>query len=103
MIEALERLIEWQGLPYPNLDAVIEAKLGRKVFVFPEGDTPHSLDSVFEQLMVESGLFSDATGKNRTLYSLRYTYASFALAEGVDKHTLARQIGISALRIERPY
>jgi len=48
MIKALERLIEWQGLPYPNLDAVIEAKLGSKVFVFPEGDTPHTLDSVFE-------------------------------------------------------
>jgi integrase len=103
VVVALERLIAWQALPYPNLDAVIEAKLDRRVFVFPAGDAPHSLDSVFERLMVESGLFKDATGKNRTLYSLRYTYASFALAEGVDKHTLARQIGISALRIERPY
>jgi integrase len=103
VIEALERLIAWQALPFPNLDSVIEAKLDRKIFVFPAGDAPHSLDSVFERLMVESGLFKDATGKNRTLYSLRHTYATFALAEGVDIHTLARQMGTSTLMIERHY
>ena len=103
VIEALERLIAWQALPYPNLDAVIQAKLDRRVFVFPSGDAPHSLDSVFERLMVESGLYKDATGKNRTLYSLRHTYATFALAEGVDIHTLARQMGTSTFMIERHY
>ena len=103
VIDSLERLIKWQALPYQNLDTVIEAKLDRKVFVFPEGDAPHSLDSVFERLMVESGLFKDATGKNRTLYSLRHTYATFALAEGVDIHTLARQMGTSVGMIERHY
>jgi len=103
VVEALERLIAWHALPYANLDAVIEAKLDRRVFVFPEGDAPHSLDSVFERLMVESDLFKDATGKNRTLYSLRHTYATFALAEGVDIHTLARQMGTSTLMIERHY
>jgi len=103
VIEALERLIAWQALPYPNLDAVIEAKLDRKVFVFPAGDAPHSLDSVFERLMVESGLFKDAAGKNRTLYSLRHTYATFRLEEGVDIHTLAKQMGTSVGMIERHY
>ena len=103
VVAALERLIAWQALPYPNLDAVIEAKLDRRVFVFPEGDAPHSLDSVFERLMVESGLFKDATGKNRTLYSLRHTYATFALAEGVDIHTVARQMGTSVAMLEKHY
>ena len=103
VVEALERLIAWQASPYPNLDAVIEAKLDRRVFLFPEGDAPYSLDSVFKRLMVESGLFKDATGKNRTLYSLRHTYATFALAEGIDIHTLARQMGTSTLMIERHY
>ena len=103
VIEALERLIAWQALPYQNLNAVIEAKLDRKVFVFPKGDAPHSLDSVFERLMVESNLLKDATGKNRTLYSLRHTYATFALAEGIDIHTLARQMGTSTLMIEKHY
>jgi integrase len=103
VIESLERLIQWQALPYPNLDAVIEAKLDRKIFVFPAGDAPHSLDSVFERLMVESGLFKDAAGKNRTLYSLRHTYATFRLEEGVDIHTLAKQMGTSVGMIERHY
>jgi integrase len=103
VIEALERLIVWQALPYQNLDAVIEAKLDRKIFVFPAGDAPHSLDSVFERLMVESGLFKDAAGKNRTLYSLRHTYATFRLEEGVDIHTLAKQMGTSVGMIERHY
>jgi len=103
VIEALERLIKWQALPYANLEAVIEAKLDRKVFIFPEGDAPHSLDDVFERLMVESNLLKDATGKNRTLYSLRHTYATFALAEGIDIHTLARQMGTSTLMIEKHY
>ncbi|MDF9787133.1 tyrosine-type recombinase/integrase [Polynucleobacter sphagniphilus] len=103
VIVALDRLITWQKLPYVNLEAVIEAKLDKKVFAFPEGDAPYSLDSVFERLMVESGLFKDATGKNRTLYSLRHTYATFALAEGIDIHTLARQMGTSTLMIEKHY
>ena len=103
VIDSLERLIRWQALPYANLDAVIEAKLDRKVFVFPEGDAPHSLDSVFERLMVESGLFKDAAGKNRVLYSLRHTYATFRLEEGVDIHTLAKQMGTSVGMIERHY
>jgi integrase len=103
VIEALERLIAWQKLPYKNLEAVIEAKLDKKVFVFPEGDAPHSLDDVFERLMIESNLLKDATGKNRTLYSLRHTYATFALAEGIDIHTLARQMGTSTLMIEKHY
>ena len=103
VVEALGRLIAWQALPYPNLDAVIEAKLDRRVFVFPAGDAPHSLDSVFERLMVESGLFKDAAGKNRTLYSLRHTYATFRLEEGVDIHTLAKQMGTSVGMIERHY
>jgi integrase len=103
VIDSLERLIKWQALPYANLDAVIEAKLDRKVFVFPEGDAPHSLDGVFERLMVESNLLKDATGKNRTLYSLRHTYATFRLEEGVDIHTLAKQMGTSTLMIEKHY
>ncbi|MBT8614674.1 tyrosine-type recombinase/integrase [Polynucleobacter paneuropaeus] len=103
VVEALERLIKWQALPYPNLDAVIQAKLDRRVFVFPAGDAPHSLDSVFERLMIESNLLKDATGKNRTLYSLRHTYATFRLADGIDIHTLAKQMGTSVGMIERHY
>jgi hypothetical protein len=47
--------------------------------------------------MKASGLLKDtATGQNRTLYSLRHTYATMALIEGnMDVHTLAKQMGTS--------
>ncbi|MFM8666569.1 MAG: integrase, partial [Betaproteobacteria bacterium] len=43
-------------------------------------------------------------GQNRTLYSLRHTYATLELLRGaVDIHTLSRQMGNSAAMIERHY
>jgi integrase len=103
VIETLERLIRWQGLEQETLDAVIEAKLDRMVFCFPNGHTPYRMEGVFRKLMRDSGLAKDGAGKTRTLYSLRHTYATFALAEGVDIHTLARQMGTSVAMIERHY
>ena len=94
--------LECNCLPYQSYLFAVHAKF-HQLFVFPAGDAPHSLDSVFERLMVESGLFKDAAGKNRTLYSLRHTYATFRLEEGVDIHTLAKQMGTSVGMIERHY
>jgi integrase len=43
-------------------------------------------------------------GKTRTLYSLRHTYATFALVnDGMDIHALAKQMGTSIGMIERHY
>ena len=103
MIETLQRLITWQGLVPNTLDAVIEARLDRLVFCFPNRQKPHRMEGVFRKLMRDSGLAKDGAGKTRTLYSLRHTYATFALAEGVDIHTLARQMGTSVGMIEKHY
>ena len=73
------------------------------IFCFPNGETPYRMEGVFRKLMRDSGLAKDGAGKTRTLYSLRHTYATFALAEGVDIHTLARQMGTSVAMIERHY
>jgi integrase len=45
------------------------------------------------------------TGHNRSLYSLRHTYATFSLTykRGVDIHLLATQTGTRTLMIERHY
>ena len=69
----------------------------------PEGDQPHGMDGVFQRLMKDSELWIDHTGQKRTLYCLRHTYATFALADGIDIHTLARQMGTSVGMIERHY
>ena len=53
--------------------------------------------------MIKSGLQKNAAGQNRTLYSLRHTYATEALAKGIDIHTLAKQMGTSVVMIEKHY
>jgi integrase len=103
LLPSLERLIKWQKLPYKNLNQVIEANLNKLIFVMPEGDQPHGMDGVFQRLMKDSELWIDHAGQKRTLYCLRHTYATFALADGIDIHTLARQMGTSVGMIERHY
>jgi len=48
---------------------------------------------VFLALLINAG----------TLYSLRHTYATAELLAETDIHTLARQMGISVLMLERHY
>lgn len=103
VVEVLEGLIAWQKLPFETLDQVIEAKLDKLVFRLPCGDQPTNFENIFRGLMKFSKLWKDSGDKKRTLYSLRHTYATFALAEGVDIHTLARQMGTSVGMIERHY
>ncbi len=53
---------------------------------------------------LDSGLALVAIGDSRTLYSLRHTYATLEMLRGeVDIHTLSKQMGNSALMIERHY
>ena len=103
VIDTLNRLIQLQKLPYKNLDDVIAARLDKPIFVTHEGHKPRSFESVFRNLMNASGLRKDMAGKFRSLYSLRHTYATFALTEGIDIHTLAKQMGTSITMIERHY
>jgi integrase len=74
------------------------------VFTFSNGYQPTSLNGAFKRLMRDSGLLKDADGHNRTLYSLRHTYATLELLRAsTDIHTLAKQMGNSAAVIERHY
>jgi integrase len=103
VIKVLERLMKWQKLPYSGLNAIIEAKVDRLIFRLPTGEQISNMENIFRNLMVRSNMRRDGGGQNRTLYSLRHTYATFALASGVDIHTLARQMGTSVGMIERHY
>ena len=103
VVKVLERVIKWQKLPYSGLNAVIEAKVDALIFRLPTGEQISNMENIFRNLMVRSNMRVDGGGQNRTLYSLRHTYATFALARGVDIHTLARQMGTSVGMIERHY
>lgn len=103
ILETLNRLMIWQQLPYKTLDELLAAKLDHLLFICPDGTRPHRMKPIFTRLMESSGLLSDVAGKSRTLYSLRHTYATFALADGVDIHTVAKQMGTSVLMLEKHY
>ena len=48
-------------------------------------------------------MLRDTNGDTRSLYCLRHTYATFALANGTDIHALARQMGTSVKMLEDFY
>ena len=82
----------------------VEKTANHLVFTFSNGYQPTSLNGAFKRLMRDSGLLKDANGHNRTLYSLRHTYATLELLRAsTDIHTLAKQMGNSAAVIERHY
>jgi integrase len=103
VIAVLERLMRWQELPYATLDELIDDKLDKLIFRISTGEKISNMENIFRGLMKHSKLMYDSGGQRRTLYSLRHTYATRALAKGVDIHTLARQMGTSVLMIEKHY
>ena len=103
VVKVLEGVLKWQDLPYSGLNAVIEAKVDKLIFRLPDNTQISNMENIFRNLMVRSSMRKDSGGLNRTLYSLRHTYATFALAGGIDIHTLARQMGTSVGMIERHY
>jgi integrase len=84
-------------------DDLFTHSLPQKVFRFTTGYQPPSLNGTFRRLMRESGLEKSLSGQNRTLHSLRRTYATLKLLDGIDIHTLAKQMANSAAMIERHY
>ena len=103
VIKVFERLMRWHKLDYTNLNGLIEAKLDKAIFCLPDNTQISNMENIFRNLMVRSSMRKDSGGLNRTLYSLRHTYATFALASGIDIHTLAKQMGTSVNMIERHY
>jgi integrase len=87
-----------------GFEEVFRARIKQKLFRISDGYQPPSLNGTFRRLMRDSGLLKSNEGQSRTLYNLRHTYATLELIEkGTDIHTLAKQMGNSALMIERHY
>jgi integrase len=84
-------------------------ELGRKpkredfIFCHKDGKTIHSFKKGFNALIKEAGVECDRSGDRRTIYSLRHTYATFRLHEGVNHYVLARNMGTSVKMLELHY
>lgn len=84
---------------------VLKQRLDLPVFALPDGTVTKHLNQTFKRFLEEHGLLvCPVTQQNRTLYSLRHTYATFALInDGMDIHVLAKNMGTSIGMIEKHY
>ena len=65
-----------------SFEEFVKAKVDFQMFRLLEGIVSENLWQTFERSMIDTGLLiSQNTEQNRTLYSLRSTYATFVLEE----------------------
>ena len=73
------------------------------VFCHKDGTEIGSFKKSFQSLLKGCGVEKDSFGRNRTIYSLRHTYATFRLHEGVNHYVLSRNMGTSVKMLEDYY
>jgi len=73
------------------------------VFCHKDGSEIGSFKKSFQSLLKGCGVEKDSFGRNRTIYSLRHTYATFRLHEGVNHYVLSRNMGTSVKMLEDYY
>ena len=94
-----------EDIRHLTFEELLTIGVDKYVFRLGDGTRTKNLGQTFEILMRDSGLLVDRrTDTNRSLYSLRHTYATFALLyEGIDLFTLEKQMGTSAEMIRKHY
>lgn len=73
------------------------------VFCHKDGTEIGSFKKSFQSLLKGCGVEKDTFGRSRTIYSLRHTYATFRLHEGVNHYVLSRNMGTSVKMLEDYY
>jgi integrase len=73
------------------------------VFCHPSGAPVGSFKGGFQRVLKEAGVLFASDGKKRVPYSLRHTYATMRLAEGVSVFQLAANMGTSVEMLEDFY
>ena len=73
------------------------------VFCNRDGTPVGSFKKSFQSLLEAADVETDSHGDKRTIYSLRHTYATFRLQEGVHQFILARNMGTSTAMLEKHY
>jgi integrase len=87
-------------------DCDFDSILGREsnnIFQMQKNLPVRFFNDTFAKLLEFAKLTEDRAGQSRTLYSLRHTYATQALLDGTDIHTLAKQMGTSVRMLELHY
>jgi integrase len=77
--------------------------LTEHIFCHADGRPIYSFKKGFETLIREAGVEFDSGGNRRVIYSLRHTYATFRLQEGVNHYAFAQNMGTSVKMLEAFY
>ena len=103
-LEALARIAQ-RNYGKALVDTLINEKNDDYIFRLEEQKKETSFSALFRSYLDEHNLLIDPkTGQERVFYSLRHTYATFALThDKVPIHTLAKQMGTSVTMIEKHY
>lgn len=96
--EYLQRIYELRTIELGS-----KPPMSEYVFCHKGGKPIHSFKKGFKALIKEAGVEFDSNGQRRVIYSLRHTYATFRLHEGVNAYTLARNMGTSVKMLESFY
>jgi integrase len=75
------------------------------VFRLRDGTIPKDFHGAFKRVLEECNLLKDADGNQRSLYSLRHTYATFQLLrrDVPDLHLISKNMGTSIKMLEDHY
>lgn len=73
------------------------------IFCNRDGEEITSFKKSFTTLLKSAKVETDSHGNKRTIYSLRHTYATFRLQEGVHQFILAKNMGTSTSMLEKHY
>ena len=73
------------------------------VFCDKHGSPIESFKKSFNSFIESVGLAIDTFGQQRTIYSLRHTYATSRIEAGVNHYALAKNMGTSVGMLERYY
>jgi integrase len=73
------------------------------IFCNRDGLPIGSFKTSFNRLIDEAEVACDSHGVRRSIYSLRHTYATFRLQEGVHQFILAKNMGTSTEMLEKHY
>ena len=102
--KALQRIVRRHPV-FEIYDATNPFAVNAYVFSLPcNGELPKDLGRAFKKSLTECDLLCSSDGTDRTLYSLRHTYATKMLIHGNIKiYDLALQMGTSVAMIEKHY
>ncbi|MAH74107.1 MAG: hypothetical protein CBC09_08605 [Cellvibrionales bacterium TMED49] len=90
---------------YRNREEELKSRPNKNepVFANRKGEEIKSFKKSFEHLLTKYDLLHDNKGDKRTIYSLRHTYATYRINEGVSITDLSNNMGTSVKMIEQHY